>query len=158
MILILNSSRRVNKSSAGSRTCGKYELIGKHYKIVAGKYVETGLVCPGAFGITNGNPHLLSFVREAIEKHRLDRSLVTTLFHGEGTRYARAGIPTVERIAQNAPQFTNDDTPETVMVEHLGRTTAAFIDIIRQIDATPADALKEAGSASARAGGMGERR
>ncbi len=55
--------------------------------------------------------------------------------------YNKRGIPLVERIAHDAPQFTNDDTPDKVMVGALKPTVVAFIDIIRALDAVPTDAL-----------------
>ncbi len=144
-------------SHFGRRSAGKFldsvqprvvaaiviEMIAKEFKIVDGKYVDTGRVSATHFGIPGGNPHLVSFVREAIVKHRLDRSTVTPRTWGEGGVYAGRGIPTIERIAINAPQFSNDDTPDKVMVDKLQPTAAAFVDIIRKIDATPRDLLRE---------------
>ena len=117
------------------------EMIAKEFKIVEGKYVDTGLVSPTHFGIPGGQPHLVSFVQEAVIKHHLDRSVGTPRTFGEGGVYAGRGIPTIERIAISAPQFSNDDTPDKVMVDKLQPTAAAFVDIIRNIDATPRELL-----------------
>jgi len=117
------------------------EMIGKQFKVIEGKYVETGRIAPVHFGVRGGDI-LLSFVKEAIIKHDLRRSVVTPRFFGEGGRYARSGIPTIERISHNAPQFTNDDTPATVMVEALAPTVAAFIDVINKLSTAPTGMLE----------------
>ncbi|HID86142.1 MAG TPA: hypothetical protein EYP55_02045 [Anaerolineae bacterium] len=117
------------------------EMIGKQFKVIEGEYVDMGRIAPVHFGVRGGD-RLLSFLREAILAHDLQRSVVTPRLFGEGGKYARSGIPTIERISHNAPQFTNDDTPDTVMVEVLRPTVEAFIDIINRIDATPAGLLK----------------
>ncbi len=110
------------------------EMIAKHFVIKDGRYVDTGLVSPTVFGISQANPKLFSIVREAIVKHDLDRTGIVGSFFGDGNQYNQRGIPLIERIAHNAPQFSNDDTPDKVMVEVLVPTVAAFIDIIRRLD------------------------
>jgi aminopeptidase YwaD len=116
------------------------EMIGKQIKIIDGKYVETGLISPTAYS-TNAFAHVPVFA-EAIVKYDLKRSSVLAAFvGGEGGGYARDGIPTVARIAENAPQFTNDDTPNTVQVDALKPTVAAFVDIINYVDGIPAGDL-----------------
>ena len=50
------------------------EMIARHFVIVDGRYVDTGLVSPTVFGISHGNRTLLSIVREAIQRHDLQRS------------------------------------------------------------------------------------
>lgn len=117
------------------------EMIAKEFKIVEGEYYETGLVSSTHFGIPGGQPTLVSFVQEAVIKHHLDRSVGTPRTFGEGGVYATRGIPTIERIAISAPQFSNDDTPDKVMVDKLQPTAAAFVDIIRKMDATPRELL-----------------
>jgi hypothetical protein len=109
------------------------EMIGKQFKIIDGKYVETGLISPTGIS-TNAFP-LVPFLSQTIVKYDLRRHSVLAAFvGGEGGGYAAAGIPTVARIAENAPQFTNDDTPNTVQVDALKPTAAAFVDIIQAQD------------------------
>jgi hypothetical protein len=101
------------------------------------------LISPVAFCITKKNPYLLSFASDAIVANDLDRSrVVNGGFAGEAMKWVQAGVPTVGRIAENAPEFTNDDKPDTVEVDALRPTAAAFVDIIKKIDVTPADLLK----------------
>ena len=66
------------------------------------------------------------------------RSLIVDSLFGDGNADNDRGIPLIERIAHNAPQFTRDDTPDTVMIDALGPTVAAFSDIIRKHDSMPA--------------------
>ena len=54
---------------------------------------------------------------------------------------ARAGFPTIERIAMHAPEFNLYDTPETVVRDALRPTASAFVDIIRQLDSMPREAI-----------------
>jgi hypothetical protein len=115
------------------------EMIGKQVKIIDGEYTETGLIALAGFGMNRFAQ--VPIVAEAITKYDLDRSVIIPIFHGEGGVYAGAGIPTIERIAENAPQFSNDDTPNMVMVDALRPTTAAFVDIIKAIDGVPTDQL-----------------
>ncbi|MBT3272466.1 MAG: hypothetical protein HN368_04885, partial [Spirochaetales bacterium] len=118
------------------------EMIGKEYVVKAGRYVETGRVSPANFGFTQINDHLVSAVSDAIEKHDLRRSAVTDRYIGEANMMgARAGFPTIERIAMNAPEFNLYDTPETVAKDTLRPTACAMADIVRAIDAMPAEEI-----------------
>lgn len=115
------------------------EMIGRQYKRQGEAFVATGRVCPRAWGVTGpradqANPVLLSAVRDAIRTHDLDRSEIAFWFAGEATRYAREWIPTVNLISHNPWQFTNNDTPDTVMKEALRPTVKAFIDVLRKED------------------------
>lgn len=118
------------------------EMIGKQLKIIDGKYVETGLISPTGFGISIPMIPLIPIISQAIIKYDLKRSMILPLYHGEGGQFGVLGVPTIERIAENAPQFTNDDTPNTVMVSALRPTTAAFVDIIKQVDLLPIGMLQ----------------
>lgn len=122
------------------------EMIGKQYKIIDGKYVSTGLIAPVGLAITKAtkpNPYLLSFSRDAILAHDLDRTRVIFGYYtGEMLKWVAAGVPTIGRISHNAPQFTSADTPFTVQVDALRPTAAAFVDIIDDIDVTAANLLK----------------
>jgi hypothetical protein len=117
------------------------EMIARHFRIEAGEYVDTGLVSPTVFGVSQANPDLLGIVRKAIVEHNLDRSAVVGRFFGDGNEYSKRGIPLIERIAHNAPQFTSDDTLDRVMVPVLRPTVSAFVDIIRSLDSMSADTL-----------------
>lgn len=116
------------------------EMIGKQYKIIDGEYVDTGLVSPRGIMVTVAKPSypspLINIAAGAITKYQLDRTSVVAIFFGEATRWNALGVPTVGHISQNAPQFSNDDTPETVMMDTLRPTTAAFAEMIQTIDAT----------------------
>ena len=79
---------------------------------------------------------LINIAATAIMKYQLDRSIVLHYFNGETIKWNAAGIPVVGHITENAPQFTSDDTPNTVMVETLRPTTAAYVDMIKAVDAS----------------------
>ena len=119
------------------------EMIGRQYKVRDGKYVATGLDSPIMLGITKGNPKLVPLVREAIEKHKLDRTFITNRLLGEGAVMANQGgvANVIEYISLNEPQFSLEDTPETVNKEALRDTACVFGDIIERIDAMPAKEL-----------------
>jgi len=61
---------------------------------------------------------------------------------GEGGKFHVLGIPTINYISHNAPQFTQYDTLATVAKEELVPTTKMFIDIIKDLDTTPSALLK----------------
>ncbi len=128
------------------------EMISKQFKIIDGKFVDTGMISPRAWFISgplhSGNPYLLEYSIEAITKYDLTRTSVQPalgglfgIAPGEGGLFAAIGIPVVHLIAHNAPQFTNEDKPNTVMVSALRPTTAALSHVIDNIDDTPADWL-----------------
>lgn len=122
------------------------EMIGRKYTRQGDDFVATGRVCPRVWGVTGpredqANPVLLSVVRDAIRTHDLDRSEVAVWFAGEATRYVQEGIPTVNLISHNPWQFTNNDTPDTVMKEALRPTVNAFIDVLLKEDTANAAAL-----------------
>ncbi len=116
------------------------EMIAKQFKIVDGKYVSTGLVSPRGLMVYPARPGspgpLAPIAFAAAQRYQLDRTLVLAYSNGETTKWMRAKVPVVGHISENAPQFTSADTPETVMVDALRPTTAAFVDMIRTVDAT----------------------
>jgi hypothetical protein len=116
------------------------EMIGKQYKIINGEYVYTGMVSPRGVMVTHNKPSfpspLIGIAASAVTKYQLDRTMVTALFFGEATLWQALGVPTVGHITHNAPQFSRDDTPDTVMFETLRPTTAAFAEMIQAVDAT----------------------
>jgi hypothetical protein len=91
------------------------------------------------------NPILLGAVTKAIGNQHLDRSVVSNFFIGDGMEYPRKGIPFVNCISHNIFQFSNKDTPETVMKEDLAGVVAAFVEIVRAEDAAAAAQLQPAG-------------
>ena len=134
------------------------EMISKQFKIIDGKFVDTGMVAPRAWFISgplhSGNPYLLEYSIEAITKYDLTRTSVQPaiggifgIAPGEGGLFAAIGIPVVHLIAQNAPQFTNEDKPNTVMVDALKPTAAGLAHVIDKIDDTPAEWLIGSGPA-----------
>ena len=134
------------------------EMVSKQFKIIDGKFVDTGMISPRAWFISgplnSGNPYLLDYSIEAITKYDLTRTSVQPALGGlfgvapgEGGLFAAIGIPVVHLIAHNAPQFTNEDKPNTVKVDALKPTTAALALVIDNIDETPADWLIDSGPA-----------
>ncbi|MHA2288256.1 MAG: hypothetical protein ACXABG_05675 [Promethearchaeota archaeon] len=134
------------------------EMISKQFKIIDGKFVDTGMISPRAWFISgplhSGNPYLLDYSIEAITKYDLTRTSVQPALGGlfgvapgEGGLFAAIGIPVVHLIAHNAPQFTNEDKPNTVMVSALKPTASALGYVIDSIDDTPADWLIGSGPA-----------
>lgn len=112
------------------------EMIGRQFKVRNGKYVATGLASPTMFGVKNANPKLVAVVRDAIEKHKLNRSMITDHLGGEGCVLDKWGgvSNVISHISVNAPQFSLDDRPETVNKEALRPTACAFADIIGRLD------------------------
>ncbi len=110
------------------------EMISKQFKIVDGAYVSTGLVSPR--GLMVNARRLVPIASAAIVKYQLDRTLVLYYFNGETAKWNEAGVTVVGHISENATQFTSADTPETVMVDALRPTTAAFVDMIQAVDAS----------------------
>jgi len=121
------------------------EMIAKEYKEIGGEFVETGLVSPRGLFIS-GPPFgvdlkLLSFAKEAIPKYELDRTTVLPASGplgpappGVAAWWFLAGKPIMHFIAAPAHQFTPEDTPDKVDVNQLRPVTAAFADIIMNID------------------------
>jgi hypothetical protein len=110
------------------------------------------MISPGIWFISGplneANPYLEDYSIEAITKYDLTRTALQPalggifgIAPGEGGLFAAIGIPVVHLIAHNAPQFTNEDKPNTVMVSALKPTTAALALVIDNIDDTPAEWL-----------------
>ena len=119
----------------------------RQYKKKDGQLVPTGRIAPAMWGVSGPKPDevnsvLLGFVKEAIETHKLDRSLVWAQYAGEGSRFPAVGVPGVHHISFNATQFSYKDTPETVMKEWLQPYAAAYIDIVKKEDTADAASLK----------------
>ena len=115
------------------------EMIAKQFKIIDGKYVSTGLASPRGLlmnALLPSGPFLINAASTAMTKYQLDRTSLVHYAHGEALKWMASGIPFVGHIAENAPQFTSADTPNTVLVETLRPTTAAFVDIIKAVDAS----------------------
>ncbi len=125
------------------------EMIGKQIKVIDGEFVETGLVAPRGMFISgptfSANEYMLSYASEAIVNNDMERtSILPGAFAvpGEGGKFHALGVPTINYISHNAPQFTQYDTLDTVAKEELVPTTKMFIDIINDVDVTPAALLK----------------
>jgi hypothetical protein len=124
------------------------EMIGRQYHREGDEWRATSLPAIRYWGVTGpadgANPILLQAVRTAIASHRLRRSIVSNFFIGDGMDYPRNGIPFVNCISHNIFQFSNKDTPETVMKEDLAAAVAAFVDIVRAEDAAAGSQLQPA--------------
>ncbi|MFX1360594.1 MAG: hypothetical protein ACFE8T_09665 [Promethearchaeota archaeon] len=125
------------------------EMISKQIKVIGGDFVETGLVAPRGMFLSgpfmSANEHLFSYASEAIVKNDMERTFILPgdfAVPGEGGPFHALGIPTINYISHNPPQFTKYDTPDTVAKEELVPTTKMFIDIIKDLDVTPAALLK----------------
>lgn len=116
------------------------EMIGKQYKIINGEYVATGMISPRGVMVTVAKPSfpspLIGIAIGAVTKYQLDRTMVLAIFFGEAAIWNELGIPTVGHISHNAPQFSFDDTPDTVMFDALRPTAEAFAEMIQAVDAT----------------------
>ena len=122
-------------------------VAAKQYVRKGDEFVTTGLVSSPMFAVTGptaneANPVLLSFVRDAIQKNKIDRACTWPSFIGEARQWIWMGIPTVHHISFNAWQFTSNDTPDTVMKEALGPMVAAFSEIITAETSVDAAKLK----------------
>lgn len=125
------------------------EMVGREYVEVDGEFVPTGLVAPRGMFISGPpfgvNPTLLSFAENSITEYDLDRTVVLPANGPLGPAppgvahwYFLAGKPIMHLIAAPAHQFTPYDTPNKVQVDQLRRVTAAYADLIMQIDAADA--------------------
>lgn len=116
------------------------EMISRQYKIVNGEYVATGMISPRGIMVTASKPTfpspLIGIAAGAVTKYQLDRSMVIAVFFGEANIWNQLGIPTIGHITHNAPQFSRDDTPDTVMFDALRPTAAAFAEMVQAIDVT----------------------
>jgi hypothetical protein len=125
------------------------EMIGRQYHRRGDEWQPTSLPAVRYWGVTGpeggANPILLEAVTKAIGNHHLDRSMVSNFFIGDGMEYPRNGIPFVNCISHNIFQFSNKDTPETVMKEDLAGVVEAFVEIVRAEDAAAAAQLRPAG-------------
>lgn len=121
------------------------EMIAKEYTEIEGQFVETGLVAPRGLFISGPpfgvDPKLLSFTVEAVPKYDLDRTTVLPASGplgpappGVAAWFFLAGKPIMHFIAAPPHQFIPEDTPDKVAVDQLKPVTAAFIDIITNID------------------------
>ncbi len=129
------------------------EHIAKEIVEKDGMFRWTGLVAPRAFFISgprlSGNKYLTAIAKKAVIKNKLKRTVGTPASgllgpHPPGIShwYDAAGIPIVHLITGPAVMFTPVDTPDKVASDQLRRVTATFVDIIDQIDNTPADLMK----------------
>ncbi|MBY8986541.1 MAG: M28 family peptidase [Candidatus Lokiarchaeota archaeon] len=125
------------------------EMIGKQIKVIDGEFVETGLIAPRGMFLSgpflSANEYLLSYASEAIVENDMVRtSCLPAAFAvpGEGAKFHELGVPTINYISHNAPQFTQYDTLDTVAKDALVPTTEMFIDIINDLDKTPTALLK----------------
>lgn len=128
------------------------EMIAKEFVEMDGEFVTTGLVAPRALFISGPpfgvNPALLSFAQHSIPRYDLDRTIVLPANGPLGPAppgvahwWFLAGKPIMHFISAPVHQFTPYDTPDKVPVDQLRPVTAAFADIIMQIDAADADDL-----------------
>lgn len=115
------------------------EMIGRQYKVINGEYVATGMVSPRGVMVTVSRPSfpspLIGIAAGAVARYQLDRTMVIAAFFGEASIWNQLGVPTIGHISHNAPQFSRDDTPDTVMLEALRPTAGAFAEMIQAIDA-----------------------
>ncbi len=130
------------------------EMVGREFVEVDGEFVPTGLVAPRGMFISGPpfsvNPTLLSFAESSITEYDLDRTVVLPANGPLGPAppgvahwYFMAGKPIMHLIAAPAHQFTPYDTPNKVQVDQLRRVTAAYADLIMQIDAADAADLTD---------------
>lgn len=161
LLFVLFGSHFGKKASWDSYDCYAYnilpkvacainiEMIGKQIKVVNGEFFETGEVAPRGMFVSgptySANEYIFSYASKAIVNNDMERtSILPGAFAvpGEGGKFHALGIPTINYISHNAPQFTQYDTLETVAKEELVPTTKMFIDIINDLDVTPAALLK----------------
>ena len=141
-------STRVWEAMPRTAAANNIEMIGRQYHYEDGAWRPTGLPAIRYWGVTGpeggANPILLEAVRNAIRSNNLTRSQVSNFFVGDGSLYPRQGVPFVNFISHNVYQFTNKDTPETVMREDLENAAKAMTDIALAEDRADFDALRPA--------------
>lgn len=122
------------------------EHIAKEYLEKDGELVFTGYNEPRAIFVSD-RPKLVSYVKEAVIRHDLQRSLILPTDNPlggvptEGGPFQREGL-TVISLA-SAPFFIYNpiDTIDKLAVEIFESVTRTFIDIIQSIDKTPKEDL-----------------
>jgi hypothetical protein len=129
------------------------EHIAAEVAEVNGKLINTGEVAPRAFFISGppfgGNPYLTEFAEQAVERWDLERTIGIPANGPLGEDppgishwYHAAGIPIMHFISGPAVMFSPFDVPRRVAVDQLRPVTAAFVDIIGNIDQTDAALLE----------------
>lgn len=113
------------------------EMISRQYEpLPQGGWAPTTRAAIRLWGISGPapripNPALLDGVSRAIAVEELDRSIVSPFMVGDGMELVAMGLPMVSHISHNAYQFTSKDTPESIMVEDLGKVARAFARLVR---------------------------
>jgi hypothetical protein len=117
------------------------EHIGKEIIEKEGKLLETGFVEPRGIFVTE-NPFLISITRQAVEKNRLERTVLLPTYTilsvpTDAGDFNRKGFTVISLISPPVYIYDQADTPDKVAVDQLNPVAAAFADIIEAIDRVP---------------------
>jgi hypothetical protein len=117
------------------------EHIGKEIVEKDGKLMETGFVEPRGIFVTE-NPCLISITKQAVEKNRLERTVILPTYTILGVPtdagdFNRAGFTIISLISPPLYIYDPADTPDKVAKDQLNPVATAFADLIESIDQTP---------------------
>ena len=114
------------------------EHVGKHYDLVNGKLIETGLSCPRVLFTTNRD--WFPLLSDAVHKYDLRRTLImpySSPSHGEGASWHwRTRLPSIYTIAPVQYMQSSADTIEKIDFDSFQRLVRAYIQIIDTLDGT----------------------
>jgi hypothetical protein len=112
------------------------EHIGKHYDLVDGKLVDSGLSCPTFFFSTN--KEWFPIISDAVHKYDLKRTFIlpySSPFHGEGASWHwRTGRPSIYTITPVQYMQSSVDTKEKIPFDRLHSVIYIFVHIIDKLD------------------------
>ena len=114
------------------------EHIAKEYLEKDGKLVSTGYPEPRAIFVADSRP-LISFVKDAVIKHDLQRLLILPTDNPlgvatDGRPFHDANLPVISLASAPFYIYNPIDTIEKLAVEEFEPLTKAFIDIIHSLD------------------------
>lgn len=138
----LDMIRRVREQKLNVLVDIVIEHIGKEVVEKDGELVETGYVEPRGIFVTE-NPFLLALVRQAVERHNLERTVILPTYTILGVPtdagdFNRRGFNIISLISPPLYIYDPADTPDKVAFDQLNPTAQAFADIILSIDRAPA--------------------
>ncbi|MBW2622031.1 MAG: hypothetical protein JRD68_03930 [Deltaproteobacteria bacterium] len=114
------------------------EHVGKHYDIVDGKLVDSGLPCPTFLFSTN--KEWFPLLSEAVYKYDLKRTFIhpySSPSHGEGASWHwRTRQPSIFAIAPVQYMQSSADTSEKIPFDRLRAITSVFMHLINKLDNT----------------------
>lgn len=112
-----------------------------------GQLIGVNTMGTRALNVSNGNPLLVQFYRDAIARYGLviNASRENQPPTGDAFGFYRAGYPVVQIIDTNLWYHSTGDGLDTIEPGGLERATKVYAEVLDRIDATPREALRERG-------------